>query len=486
MAARDKTQPDTLRGTVVVLDDEVSMGRIVVKTLGLHGFDARAFSNPREGLDALREVQPDVLLTDFRMPEMNGLEVIEYMRREWPDVPTLVLTAFGTVEGAVDAMQAGAFNYITKPFEQSNLIAQIARAIEHRRMTLENLRLSEELGGRDRTDTIDGKSSAIELVRDMIRRAAPTDSSVLITGPSGVGKELVARAIHTQSRRQGRRFVAINCPSIPANLIESELFGHERGAFTGADRVKMGLVELAHGGTLFLDEIAELPAETQVKLLRMLQECEIQRVGGLKPIRVDLRVLAATNRDPQTEMRAGRFREDLFFRINVVQIAIPPLCQRAEDVPLLAERILRKVARRMMRPDVKWDDSALEALKAYDWPGNVRELENVIERAVVLSPGELITADELTLAPPRLASPALDETQEMAPIDDEFVSPSTLDYRAARDAFERDYLRALLAHNDGNMTRAAKVSGISRRNLYAKLEKLGLATNGLEKARGNG
>ncbi|HOR28695.1 MAG TPA: sigma-54 dependent transcriptional regulator [Candidatus Sumerlaeota bacterium] len=458
------------RGRVVIFDDEPSMGRILVKTLGLEGFEARSFTNPVEGFEALNELQPDVLLTDVRMPEMDGLTVLERMRRQYPDVPVLIITAYGTVEGAVAAMQAGAFNYITKPFEQANLVAQISKALEHRRVVQENERLSEQLAGQGQAREILGNSPQIARVRDMIARAAPTDSSVLITGPSGVGKELVAQAIHAQSRRAGGRFVAINCPSVPPSLIESEMFGYERGAFTGADRSKMGLVELAQGGTLFLDEVAELPAEMQVKLLRVIQEREIQRVGGLRQIPVDLRLIAATNRDLDEEMAAGRFREDLYYRLNVIHIEIPALSERPEDVPLLAERFMERIGRRMLRPDLRLSREALEALRQYHWPGNVRELENVIERAIVLTTGQEIRPEDLTIDLRRRELAAEEGAVAGGPAG--IAWP--IDYRAARDMFERQYLRNLVEYAGGNISHAAHVSGISRRNLYDKLERVGL------------
>ncbi|MCL5269665.1 MAG: sigma-54 dependent transcriptional regulator [bacterium] len=465
----------SVRGRVVIFDDEIAMGRILVKALGMEGFEAQAFTNPVEGLAALGGLQADVLLTDIRMPGMDGMQVLERMGRDYPDVPVLILTAYGTVEGAVSAMQAGAFNYITKPFQQSNLVAQIERAIEHRRMTQANIRLSEHLAEGAAPREIIGRSAAIQRVRQMIERTAPTMSSVLITGRSGVGKELVARAIHAQSPRRARPFVAINCPSISPGLIESEMFGYERGAFTGADRSKMGLVELAQGGTLFLDEIAELPGDIQVKLLRLLQEREIQRVGGLKQIRVDLRLVAATNRDLTAEMAAGRFREDLYYRINVVNIEIPDLSERVEDIPLLAVHFLERMSRRLRRSGLRLTPAVLASLTAYSWPGNVRELENILERAVVLSPTpEIDVADVFPSGDPATARAPPSSTP--APP----VPAWPIDYHEARLRFEREYLRHLL-ERAGNITRAAQLSGISRRNLYDKLEKAGLADDLIRK-----
>ena len=467
------------KGTIVILDDEASMGRILVKMLGSLGYDAKSFSNPAEGLAALPQLHPDVLLTDVRMPEMNGMQVLQHMRREFPDVPVLMVTAFGTVESAVEAMQAGAFNYITKPFEQTALIAQITRALDHRRMLQENARLSEHFTTLSRSREIIGASSALAGVRDMIAKAAPTDSSVLITGRSGVGKELVARAIHQQSHRRNKRFVAINCPSIPTSLIESEMFGHERGAFTGADRAKMGLFELAQGGTLFLDEVAELPPEMQVKLLRVIQEREIQRVGGLRTIAVDIRLIAATNRDLGEEIRKGQFREDLYYRLNVIQLEIPSLNERPDDIPELARHFLDVIGRRMQRAHLTLTDEAMQALMQYDWPGNVRELENVIERAIVLSDGTQIDRGDLTID---LRNMELNgEGEEIAAIPAGATGDPAIDYRQARDDFERRYLQHLIQQTKGNISRAAQISGISRRNLYDKLEKVGLASEMVRK-----
>lgn len=461
----------SIKGRIVIFDDEVAMSRILVKTLGVAGYEAKAFTDPVEGMHALASLQPDVLLTDMRMPGMSGLEVLREVREQLPDVPVLIITAFGSVETAVEAMQAGAFNFITKPFQQNNLLVQIDRALEHRRVLQENARLSEPLPGSEVRKII-GKSEAISQVNDLIARSAPTDASVLVTGPSGVGKELVARAIHQQSPRHRKRFVAINCPSIPPSLIESEMFGHERGAFTGAERSKMGLVELSSGGTLFLDEIGELPLEIQVKLLRVLQEREIQRVGGLKQIPVDLRVIAATNRPLQEEMAKGRFREDLFFRLNVIQIEIPPLTKRLDDIPLLVDHFITGLRRRLHREKLALSSQALDALQQYHWPGNIRELENILERAAVLTSQDQIEVTDLAIdlrTPTAAPVGQMESTSATAP-DGAFPK----DYREARDQFERAYLRQVIEQANGNMTQVARISGISRRNIYDKIEKLGL------------
>ncbi len=480
-------------GCIVIFDDEPGMGRILVKTLLAQGYDTHAFTNPQEGMEALGELQPDVLLTDVRMPHLNGMDVLHRMRDEYPDVSVLVFTAFGTVEGAVEAMSAGALNYITKPFDQSNLLAQVSRAVDHRRILQENRRLSQQLSRGADGGRLIGESPAIQQVRDMISRAAPTGSSILITGRSGVGKELVAAEIHRQSDRSRNRFVAINCAAIPGDLLESELFGHERGAFTGADRSKMGLVELAQGGTLFLDEIAELPVEIQVKLLRVLQEREIQRVGGLKTINIDLRLIAATNRNLEAEMQEGRFRQDLYFRINVINIEIPPLRDRREDIPLITQRFLGRIKRDLARPGLYLTDEAACILQDYDWPGNVREMENVLERAVVLSKDDKIDVKDLAVD---LRNQAMPLQEEIRKPDGEGMVTSgpgglqagqavsgeiPINYRQARHEFDRGYLLSLIDRAGGNITRAAKLSGISRRNLYDKLNKVGLADQVIRK-----
>ncbi len=448
------------------------MGRILVKRLGLDGYDAVSYTDPREALAALAQDRPDLILTDVRMPEIDGWEILRRVQAEYPETPVIVMTAYGTIEDAVAMLRAGAYNYITKPFQHETLLHQLDLALRQRRLEEEVQRLSEaELLEREARAII-GSSAGLERVRELIRRAAAATSTVLITGESGVGKELVAREIHRLSSRRQRRFVTVNCPAIPATLIESEMFGYERGAFTGADAPKMGLIELSAAGTLFLDEIGELPLDLQVKLLRVLQEREVQRLGSLRPIPVDLRIISATNRDLDREVREGRFRPELFYRLNVIAIAVPPLRERPDDIPELAAHFLARLARRHRRPGLRLSAEALERLKTAPWPGNIRQLENLLERMVVLSSGPVLEIDE---APAELKDRGAGApgAEAGAAAELENVRFPT-DFRRARDQFERAYLAQLLRDCQGNVARAARASGISRRALYEKFERLGL------------
>lgn len=468
-------------GRILIIEDEAPMARILRKSLQTAGYDVEAFTDPRAGLEALKQPPAtDVLLSDMKMPHIDGMSVLEQARTQDPDMPVIIITAYGTIEGAVSAMQAGAFDYITKPFQQGHLLAQIERALEHRHVLQENERLSELFTQQTGQPPMIGRSPAIERVRRMVERTGPTESSVLITGPSGCGKELVARALHQHSGRRGGRFVPINCPSIAPTLIESEMFGYERGAFTGADRSKMGLVELAHQGTLFLDEVAELPSQMQVKLLRLIQEREIQRVGGLRQIPVNLRLIAATNRDLELEMARGTFREDLFYRLNVIRIQIPRLAERIEDIPLIAEHYLEQLGRRFDKPELCLTPEAIDLLQRHSWPGNVRELQNVLERTAILCDHSRIDRDDLP-------SEWLYEQNQAAKraATDPAAAPGAgnawpLDYRQAREHFERSYLHRLLYNVEGNVSQAARISGISRRNLYEKLNKVGLVPDSFQ------
>lgn len=444
------------------------MGRILTKILRMEGYHVVAFTDPREALSELRNVQPDVVLTDVRMPDMDGMEVLRTVKREMPQTQVLMMTAYGTVDGVKEALREGALDYVTKPFKTDELLLTLQKAMEHKRVVEENVSLSEVIRRTSPAETLIGDDASMVEIRHLIGRVAPTESAVLIRGESGTGKEIVARAIHNHSGRKGR-FVPINCASIPENLMESELFGYEPGAFTGADQRKLGLVELASGGTLFLDEVGELPLSLQVKLLRVLQEREIQRVGALRAIPVDIRLLAATNRNLKAAIDEGRFRADLYFRLNVINLRIPPLRERVSDIPRLANHFLTRFAAKMNRPGLSISPEALRALERYGWPGNVRELENVIERIVVLSEGiriELsdIPPDILGKGTPPIGFPSIGTVP----------TPAGASFKEARNEFERAYIEKLLENARGNVAEAARVSGISRRNFYEKIERLNI------------
>ncbi len=455
----------------MVVDDEPAMGHILTKSLGADGFNAIAYTDPVAALAAIPNDQPDVILTDVRMPNLGGRELLGKIRAQYPEIPVLIMSAYGTIEDAVAMLRSGAYNYITKPFQHDHLVHQIELAMSHRQLEQEVLKLAEHADTRTKERLIIGSSDAVNHVRETIRKAAQTDSIVLITGESGVGKELVAREIHRLSARGDRRFVAVNCPAVPAGLIESELFGYERGAFTGADRPKMGLIELSAGGTLFLDEIGELPVELQVKLLRVIQEREIQRVGGLRQIPVDLRIIAATNRNLEEEIKAGRFRTDLYYRLKVIAIRVPPLRERTEDIPALANHFISKMARRLGRPDLKLSDSVMDLLKAHAWPGNIREMENILERMATLSASVILKPEDL---PTDFFGGTVSTSAGSRHEGRDIPATWPQDYKEARDQFERSYLRQILQASGGKVAVAARISGISRRHLYEKLEKLGL------------
>jgi len=484
------------RGMVAVIDDEENMPKILTRILNVEGYHVATFKDPVAALEAIEKEPPDVALTDMRMPRMTGDVVLRRIQEIDSDIPVVIITAFGSIQGAVEALKRGAFDYITKPFQMDDILLTVARAMENRRLRQENRLMSDALGGAAAGAVeLLGDSPEFREVRRLIQKVAPSESPVLITGESGTGKELVARAIHRGSPRAGGRFVPINCASIPENLLESELFGYERGAFTGASRAKLGLMELASGGTLFLDEIGDLPVALQAKLLRSLQEREIQRVGGLRVIPVDLRLIAATNRDLQRAIADERFRQDLFYRLNVISIHLPPLRHRLEDIELLARHFLRRHERKRGAP-LRLTPAALGRLRRYRWPGNVRELENVIERTAVLLDGDVV--DESDLPPELLAAPgapptpaptappapdaplplppavngAAGESEELiARTVSEWLSQN-LDFREARDRFEREFLAQSLRRAGGAVSEAARRAGMSRRNLYEKIEKL--------------
>ena len=466
------------RGTVVVFDDEEDMCKILTKILNMEGYHFTAFTNPTMGLEYVGKYQPEVVLTDIRMPERSGMDVLKEVKKNFPNIAVIIMTAFASIDGAIQAMKEGAFHYVTKPFQTEELLANIEKAIEVQRLTRETTIFAEQIRRAHADVNLIGESPAMMEVRQVLEKIAGTDSSVLIGGESGTGKELAARFIHKASPRHAGRFVPIDCACIPENLLESELFGYEKGSFTGAAQMKIGLIELAHGGTLFLDEIGEMPLQLQSKLLRVLQEHQIQRIGGLRQIAVDIRLLAATNRDIPKAIEEGQFRQDLFYRLNVINVLMPALREREGDILLLVDHFLKKIAPRLHKPSVSISPPALRLLEQYRWPGNVRELENVLERVIVLLEGDVIKAEDIPADIRNNLTPSKILGSEPQPVSTRAIPA---DYREARTQFESEYMRELLEITGGSVTEAARLSGVSRRNLYENLEKLGLQPDEFKK-----
>jgi two-component system nitrogen regulation response regulator GlnG len=469
-----------MSGRVLIADDEDSLRWVLEKGLRQAGYDVAV---ARDGEGALRafEAEPcDLVLLDVRMPGLDGLTVLARLRERHPDVHVVVMTAHGTMDTAIQAMQRGAYDYIAKPFDLDEMLLLVERALSARRLTQEVARLRTGLQEVREFSALIGRHPRMQDVYKTIGRIAGSDVTVLLRGESGTGKELVARALHHYSRRSGRPFVGVSCAAIPGTLLESEMFGHERGAFTDAKERKLGKFELAHGGTLYLDEIGDMPVELQTKLLRALQERAIERVGGQEPIRVDVRVLAATNRDLEAAMREGRFREDLYYRLNVVTLNLPPLRERRRDIPLLVEHFLAKHAEEIGERGVA--PEALDRLIGHDWPGNVRELENVVQRAMVMATSGVILPEHLPIGPvSAAASVAVDATLE------EIIERKLLDcVRGLRERssanlydlivglVEKPLLRAVLRETGGNQVRAAQILGINRNTLRKKLTEHGI------------
>jgi two-component system response regulator HydG len=411
----------------------------------------------KAGLEALEQSPPDVLLSDIRMPGVSGIDVLAAARKRDPELPVILMTAQAELRTAIDAVNQGAFQYVQKPFETAALVAICRRALEHRRLKVENRSLRQEIRRRDRSQSARpiGRSRLFGEVLKLAETVAPTESTVLIQGDSGTGKEVIARYIHGLSPRSEGPFVSINCGALPESLLESELFGHVKGSFTGAVRDNEGLFAAARGGTFFLDEVGETTPGIQVKLLRVLQEREVIPVGGTEPVPVDVRLIAATNRDLDEEIRAGRFRTDLFYRLNVIAIHLPPLRVRRDDIALLAEAFLHRVASERKEEPKLLASDALDAILSYDWPGNVRELENALERAVTLTPGREIGAPTL---PQRVTE------RRAEPLVAERIHPNP-----TLDVVERAYIHWVLQAEAGNKTRAAEVLGIDPSTLYRKL-----------------
>jgi DNA-binding NtrC family response regulator len=453
---------------ILIVDDEPDMTETCRRVLGSAGYQCFISNDAREALTLLASERPDLLLTDLRMPEMDGMEMLRRAKEIDPQMQVVLLTAHATLESAVAAVKAGAFDYIAKPFSIDQLKLAVERALTRRRLELENLSLREQLRGTYGFENVIGRSNALQQVLELVRKAARSDANILVLGESGTGKELIARAVHANSPRAAQPFVAVDCASLPENLLESELFGHEKGAFTGAIAAKQGLIETANRGTLFLDELGELSLGLQVKFLRALQERQIRRVGGTRPIDVDIRVVCATNRNLRELVKAGKFREDLYYRIAVIDIALPPLRERAGDVELLAMSFLAKFARRDTAAPRGFEPEAMAALETYSWPGNVRELQNVVERACALTEGETITLADLP-AHLRTVAPATAERPPAA----EAASKLTLKEAKERwiSELESAYVAELLRREGGNVSQAARKAGVDRKTLHRLLNK---------------
>jgi len=478
------SQPPTAR--VLIADDEDGLRWVLEKGLRQAGYEVTAVRDGDEALRAFSEAPFDLVFLDIRMPGTDGLTVLAKLRALASDAHVIVMTAHGTMETAIQAMQRGAYDYLAKPFDLDEVLLLAERALAAGRLTQEVARLKTGLQEVWEFGALIGRHPRMQEVYKTIGRIAASDVTILLRGESGTGKELVARAIHHYSRRAGRPFVAVSSAAIPGTLLESELFGHERGAFTDAKERKLGKLELAHGGTLFLDEIGDMPPELQTKLLRALQERTIERVGGQESLRIDVRVLAATNRDLETMMREGRFREDLFYRLNVVTVTLPPLRERRRDIPLLVEHLLAKYAAELGERGVA--PEALDRLVGHDWPGNVRELENVVQRAMVMATTGVILPEHLPIGPvSAAASAAIDATLE------EIIERKLIEcVRGLREhasanlydlmigLVEKPLLRAVLRETSGNQVRAAQILGINRNTLRKKLTEHGIDPDTVE------
>ncbi|MBI4961591.1 MAG: sigma-54-dependent Fis family transcriptional regulator [Desulfovibrio sp.] len=451
---------------VLILDDERNYLLILEALLADAGYAVTALDDPEMGLAYLEESEVDVVITDMKMPKMTGQEVLEHVKKAYSHVPVIIMTAFGSIEGAVEAMRVGAFDYITKPFSNDELMLTVAKAAQFASTQRENIYLRQSLEERYAVHQLIGRSKALGQVLELVDRSAPSRSTVLIMGESGTGKEMVAKAIHYASPRKDQPFVTVNCMALSSGVLESELFGHEKGSFTGAVAKRRGRFEMAHGGTLFLDEIGELSADIQVKLLRVLQERTFERVGGTQPIEVDIRVVTATNKDLQAAVAAGTFREDLFYRLNVVRIDMPALRERREDIPLLAGHFLRKYAAENEKTVQGFTSEAMDSLTGYEWPGNVRQLQNVVERCVVLASGELIGVEDLP------AEVRDEETQYKSAVD---LLPVQINLGETLEKIEAALVRRALARTDFVQVKAAEMLGVSKSLLQYKLKKYNIA-----------
>jgi len=450
------------KGTILVIDDEEVMREILESLLIAEGYRVKVAPTGDEGLDIAGREPIDLAIVDVMLPDHSGIDVLDELKKMEPELVTVMITAFASVETAIEAMKRGAFDYVTKPFKNDEVCLIVANGIKQRRLVDENRTLKAALSDRQRFDVLVGKSPRMQEVYSLIQQVAPSKSTVLITGESGTGKELVAKAIHNHSPRKTKPFVTVNSGSLPPDLLESNLFGHVKGAFTGAVSPKKGLFEIADGGSIFLDEIGTIPLETQAKLLRVIQEKEFMRLGGVDTLRVDIRIIAATNSDLKTLVDDGRFREDLYYRLNVINIFLPPLRHRKEDVRLLSQHFFNKYGEENERPNLELSPEAVQSLLEYDWPGNVRELENVIERAVVLAEGPVVNK---ALIPEHVRSgPTFRLPQVVVPEDG-------ISFREVITGFEKRLIESSLETSGGIQKKAAQLLGLKPTTLNEMIKR---------------
>jgi len=446
--------------TILIVDDEESICQSLSGVLADDGYDIITAASGEEALKIVGEELPNLVLLDIWLPGMDGIETLKIIKSEHPEIRVIMMSGHGTIETAVKATKLGAFDFIEKPLSLDKVLLIVNHALDMTRLEEENILLKQKVA---HEYELTGSSEAIMELKETISLVAPTNAWILIMGENGTGKELVSRSIHKQSKRAHKPFIEVNCAAIPEELIESELFGHEKGAFTGATEKKRGKFDLAHEGTLFLDEVADMSLKAQAKILRILQEKKYERVGGAKVIATDVRVLAATNKDLEKEMEAGRFRQDLYYRLNVIPLRVPPLRERKEDIPLLAKRFLKDFALKEGEGEKSIANDGIEILMQHDWPGNVRELKNIVERLVIMKAGDVIDANDI---------PAFVKNDQMGEPDNAGLALNS--YRLAKANFEKQYIAAKLKEYDGNISRTAEAIGLERSNLHRKIKSYSL------------
>jgi len=460
------------KARILVIDDEEDMLENYARLLNKMGYECLTQKDGNIAIDMIDSYEPDIILSDLRMPDVEGLDILDRVKKIHPDIPFIIVTAYGDIPTAVESVKKGAFDFITKPFSPEQLKITLERALKYKNLTDENRKLREQLGSCFNFEII-GKSRAIREVIEVVNRVAITDANILLTGESGTGKEMIARIIHSKSPRSQGPFIPVDCAAIPENLLESELFGYEKGAFTGAHTMRKGLLESANGGTLFLDEIGEMTLALQAKLLRTLEDRVVRRLGSNRFIPVDIRIIAATNRDLKKAVQEGTFRNDLYYRLNVIHIHIPPLRERREDIPLLVLHFLKKFSNLHKKKVISISSEALSVLEDYPWPGNVRELQNVIERAVIMSDGERIELKDL---PNSLI------VRDIEGSSFQVLNPTitSIPYREAKKiwlaTFEKNYLLSLFENTSYNISRAAEIAGINRKTIHRLIKRYNLDT----------